>query len=228
MKFAVVEGLDGSGKSTQIKMLKNYFEENIISYRYLHFPQTEAPIFGELISMFLRGELGDLHTVNPYLVALMYAGDRHAQRDKMLEWLNEGHLLLLDRYVYSNVAFQCAKLDSLPEQEKLATWIHELEFNHYQLPKPTVKIFLDVPMDFTRKNLTNSRHGDERTYLMGARDIHEEDLEFQSKVRDVYLNQTGRDDSFVLLNCITSNGNMKQPAEINLEIIEILKYFHIL
>ena len=76
MSFVVMEGLDGSGKSTQIHKMLEYFELRKIKHQYLHFPRTSAPVYGELIARFLRGEFGPLNSVHPYLVALLYAGDR--------------------------------------------------------------------------------------------------------------------------------------------------------
>lgn len=77
MRFTVIEGLDGSGKSTQIKLLLKHLEGKNIPFRFLHFPRTDSPIYGELISRFLRGEFGEMSTVHPYLVALIFAGDRN-------------------------------------------------------------------------------------------------------------------------------------------------------
>ncbi len=109
MSFIVIEGLDGSGKSTQINMLKDYFAQKNIPFDYLHFPRTDAPVYGELIARFLRGEMGDIHQVDPYLIALIYAGDRDTAKPMIRSWLDAGYLVLVDRYVISNIAFQCAK-----------------------------------------------------------------------------------------------------------------------
>ena len=111
-KFIVLEGLDGSGKSTQTAMLKSYFDEQNIDYKYLHFPQTHTPYFGDLISRFLRGELGKIDEVDPYLVAMLYAGDRYDASSEIREWLNIGSMVLVDRYVMSNSAFQTAHFTS--------------------------------------------------------------------------------------------------------------------
>jgi dTMP kinase len=187
MKFLVVEGLDGSGKSTQIKLIKKYLEEREIRYQYMHFPRTDSPYFGELIARFLRGDFGSIESVDPYLVALLYAGDRKDAMEEINNWLSDGYMVLLDRYVYSNIAFQCAKLRDKKQQEQLRKWILDLEFSYYKIPKPEINILLDVPFSFTQKKLTGEREGSERDYLKGLRDIHEEDLDFQKRVRDIYL-----------------------------------------
>ena len=80
-----------------------------IESEYLHFPRFDAPIYGDLIARFLRGELGALEQVNPYLVALLYAGDRAEAAPMIRGWLSEGKAVIVDRYVYSNVGYQCAK-----------------------------------------------------------------------------------------------------------------------
>src|SRR5512138_3816947 len=136
MKFLVIEGVDGSGKSTQIKLMMNYLNEQQIKYRYLHFPRTDTGIYGDLIARFLRGDLGNLDAVDPYLVALIYAGDRKDAAAQISDWLNDGYFVLLDRYVYSNIAFQCAKIRDKQKQETLKNWIFELEYNYHKIPKP--------------------------------------------------------------------------------------------
>lgn len=223
MKFIVLEGLDGSGKSTQIELLQNYFSNNNIKFKYLHFPRTDAPIFGELISMFLRGDLGNIEQVNPYLVALIYAEDRNNAKVQIREWLADGYLVLVDRYVYSNIAFQGAKTSSEKEMIKLKDWIMNLEFNHFDLPKPDISILLSVPFEFTAKKLSGNRTGDDRNYLMGKKDIHEQDLDFQKRVKEVYLKAVEKDEKFRLINCCTSENEMKKPDEIFSNILSTLK-----
>ena len=132
----VVEGVDGSGKSTQIKLMKNYLEDHGVPYRYVHFPRTDSGIYGELIARFLRGDFGSLNSVDPYLVALIYAGDRKDAAIQIREWLDQGYLVLLDRYVYSNIAFQCAKIHERKKQEALKDWILNLEYGYNQIPTP--------------------------------------------------------------------------------------------
>src|SRR5512147_2233192 len=128
MNFIVIEGLDGAGKSTQIRMVEEYLLSRKIKSKFIHFPRTDSPVYGDLISRFLRGELGNIDTVNPYLIALIYAGDRYDAAEMLRNWMNEGFVIIADRYLYSNIAFQCAKLRNADEQKKLAVWIKELEY----------------------------------------------------------------------------------------------------
>jgi dTMP kinase len=93
-------------------------------------------------------------------------------------------------------------------------WILTLEFNHFAIPKPDINIFLDVPFAFTEKNLTKTRTGIDRSYLNGTRDIHEESMIFQKKVRDIYLRVSGSDDHLAVIDCSNSNGAMLTPSEI--------------
>lgn len=222
MKLFVIEGIDGAGKSTQIRMLSNYLSEHDLPYKYLHFPRTEAPFFGELVARFLRGEFGSLSEVNPWLVAMLYAGDRKDASEQIREWLNEGYIVLLDRYTFSNVAYQCAKLDDIDERNKLMEWILDLEFNHFRIPRPDINLFLDVPFSFTEKKLSSRRQGCDRDYLSGAKDIHEESLSFQRKVRDMYRQIPERDGSMTIVDCSDGHGNMLPPDTIFSNILSII------
>jgi dTMP kinase len=223
MKLFVIEGVDGSGKSTQIKLLRDFFSEKGQECEYLHFPRTEAPYFGELIARFLRGEFGTISDVDPYLVAMLYAGDRKDAAENIQKWLKSGKVVLLDRYTYSNIAYQCAKLKDVRDQERLMRWILTLEFDYFSIPRPDLNIFLDVPFSFTEKKLSGTRTGEDRSYLNGSRDIHEESLDFQNKVRDIYLRVSQSDNNLAVVNCSSSEGTMLKPDEIFEIITGILK-----
>lgn len=222
MSFIVIEGLDGAGKSTQLQLLAQRYNSQGISCEALHFPRTDSPFFGELISRFLRGELGKLNEVDPYVVAMLYAGDRRDAASTIRQWLDEGKTVLLDRYVYSNIAFQCAKLDNVDDQKRLRDWIYELEFTYFNIPKPTLNIFLDVPFHFTESRLKGQRVGADREYLKGSTDIHEEDLSFQERVRRVYLKQETYDPSFIVVPCSDEQGQMSKKDQIFSRIISAI------
>ncbi len=202
--FIVIEGLDGAGKSTQVAELIKWFEvEQGKSVKFLHFPRFDAPIYGELIAKFLRGELGDNDSVNPYLVALLYAGDRAEAAEMIRGWLDAGEVVILDRYVLSNVAYQCAKLSDKESKATLKEWILDLEFVKNNIPKPDLNIFLSVPFDFTKSKLEEHREGSDRDYLQGKKDIHEASLSFQERVREVYMEHS--DEKYFIVDCATQH-----------------------
>ncbi len=222
-KLFVIEGVDGAGKSTQIKLLNEFFSKKGYNCEYLHFPRTESPYFGELIARFLRGEFGSLNDVDPYLVAMLYAGDRKDSSELISGWLKEGRIVLLDRYTYSNIAYQCAKLKDPAAQVKLMKWILDLEFSHFAIPRPDLNIFLNVPFAFAENNLAKARTGTDRNYLNGSRDIHEESMAFQKNVRDIYVRVSVTDNRLAVIDCSNQNGEMLGPSEIFNLIIKVFK-----
>ena len=223
MSFIVIEGLDGAGKSTQLKLLADWYKDKGIACETLHFPRTDSPFFGDLIARFLRGELGNLNQVDPYVVAMLYAGDRRDAGGLLNQWLSEGKTILLDRYVYSNIAFQCAKVKNYEGQKELRNWIYDLEFSYFKIPKPTLNVFLDVPFTFTESLLNSDREGNDREYLKGNVDIHEDDLTFQQRVREVYLQQPNFDSLFSVVPCTDSSGQMASKTDIFNRILSLIK-----
>ena len=187
----VLEGLDGAGKSTQVELVRRMFAQEGVESHFLHFPRFDAPVYGELIARFLRGELGAVDKVDPYLVALLFAGDRADAAAQLRCWLDAGHAVVLDRYVYSNVGFQCAKLPAGDRQEELRRWILDLEFGYYGIPRP-----------------------DDREYLKGERDIHEASLDLQRRVREVYRAAAAADDRLRIIDCSDAQGGMDSPNAI--------------
>ena len=178
------------------------------------FPRYDAPVYGGLIGKFLRGGFGEIDKVHPQLVALLFAEDRHGAAPEMKKVLAEGGTVLLDRYVYSNIAYQCAKMPDTEGAEDLREWILNTEYGQFDLPRPDLNIFLDVPIGFVEESLARQRYGNDRGYLHGAQDIHEADIEFQKKVRAMYLRQASLDSSFVVEDCSDADGRMLPPDEI--------------
>lgn len=212
--FIVLEGLDGAGKSTQIAKLRDMFRAKGVESEYLHFPRFDAPVYGELIARFLRGDLGSVESVNPYLVALLYAGDRADAAAMIRGWIEEGKVVIVDRYVYSNISYQCAKLPRGEARNTLKNWILHTEFEEFGIPRPDLSLFLDVPFAFTAKKLTETREGDDRAYLQGQKDIHEASLDLQRAVREVYLDAAAEGDDIQVVDCSTAEGAMASPEVI--------------
>ena len=138
-----------------------------------------------------------VEAVDPYLVALLFAGDRGDAAAEIRQWLASGEAVVLDRYVYSNVAFQCAKLSSEEERRALKRWILDTEYGYYRLPRPDVSLFLDVPFSFTERKLTQAREGGDRDYLQG-----------------VYLDAAREDAAFRVVDCCAPDGSMETPERI--------------
>ena len=159
-------------------------------------------------------------------MALIFAGDRADAAPQIRQWLAEGKAVVLDRYVYSNVGCQCAKLPAGEERDRLADWIVNLEFGHNALPRPDLSLFLDVPFAFTERKLSEVREGDDRDYLQGGQDIHEASLQLQQDVRSVYLASAAKDPSLRVVDCSDASGAMESPegifAKIRAELTPIL------
>lgn len=198
-KLIVLEGTDGAGKSTQIEKVKKYFESKSLKYSYFHFPMYNHNLFSEVIVKFLKGEFGNIDEVDPYFVANIYAMDRYMFLPSLEKAIEENDVVLLDRYVFSNLAYQGAKLEG-EESEKIKNWIHQFEFGFLKLPYPDLSIFFDVPMRIVKERLLGKREGEDRKYLDGKVDIHEADLDFQSRVRDNYLSLIGAS-NYKIVSC---------------------------
>jgi dTMP kinase len=199
--FIAFEGVDGSGKSTQIDLLERKLLSRGLEVRVLHFPRTQEPVVGELIAMFLRGDLGNVEAVHPRLVALMFAADRFIARQEIAQLRESGKFVIVDRYVYSNIAFQRAKLKSKEEKETLSRWIESLEFECFKIPKPDLSLYLQVPPGHVAKVLRGGRHTRDRGYLLGKADIHEDSLELQERVSQEYEALSKRHSDLVSIQC---------------------------
>ena len=201
-KLIVLEGADGAGKSTQVKLIKKYFEDKGLKFAFFHFPMYEHNEFSNVIAKFLRGEFGGIDEVSPYFVANIYGMDRFMFKPELQEALDENDVVLLDRYVYSNVAYQAAKYPTgSVESFNIKKWILDFEFDFLNLPYPDLNIFFDVPSEVSQKRITANREGEDRSYLQGKQDIHEADFEFQKRVNFNYIDSMSEAPNCKIIKC---------------------------
>ncbi len=222
--FIVLEGLDGSGKSTQVRLLRKLYSISALCY-YIHFPGDEqsSPVFGKMISRFLRGDYGLRQNVHPELVALLYAGDRYNVAKKLNRKLKKGYTIIADRYVFSNIAYQCAKLKNNGAKEKLMEHILDMEYNYFKIPEPDLSLFLHVPISFIQQKLSNQRNGKDRNYLLGQTDIHEQSIDFQKEVEQMYLHICRiMPEKLHYISCMDNNGNILSTENIHKKIAQTL------
>ncbi|MBI1344920.1 thymidylate kinase [bacterium] len=177
-----VEGIDGSGKGTQSARLVEELRRQGYSAALLSFPRYQATRFGQQIGHFLNGKFGDLETVHPLLVSLLFAGDRFESRALLLDEITRHDVVVCDRYVSSNMAHQGAKVspEELPE---LLEWIAFVEYQQHQLPQPDVVLWFDLPVSVAQDLIARKS---QRSYTEKAADLQEADAAYLGRVRDVY------------------------------------------
>jgi len=177
-KLIVIEGLDGSGKSTQLELLDKNLKAAGIDCKTVSFPNYESPS-STLVKMYLSGEFGSKPgDVNAYAASVFYAVDRYASfKSDWGEYINAGGTVVAGRYTTSNAVHQTSKLPET-EWKDFLQWLYDFEYNKIGIPKPCKVIFLDMPVCVSQKLLTKRYNGDN-----SKKDIHESDTEYLDKCR---------------------------------------------
>lgn len=215
-KLIVIEGTDGSGKSTQFRLLTQRLADENRAFQKLVFPQYSEPS-SSLIRMYLGGEFGSHPSdVNAYAASAFYAVDRYASYKKVWgQWYENGGLVVSDRYTTSNAVHQASK-EPAEKQGAYLKWLYEFEYDHLGLPRPDLTIYLDVPTDFTEK-LLRGREKDTNTNA----DIHEADSRYLATCREMGK-QAAEFYNWTVIQCV-ENGEMRSIKDIHQEI-----YRHVL
>jgi dTMP kinase len=183
-RLLAVCGTDGTGKTTQTRLLVQWARETGLPVETMSFPRYEEGFFGGLIRRYLQGEMaGRAGEVDPYLAALPYACDRWEAAPQLREWLAEGCLVVCNRYVPANMAHQGAKIREEEERARFYRWAVELEYDVFGLPRPDPHLLMDLPTDLSAR-LLSGREADERPE--GGSDIHERDTEYLRATAEAY------------------------------------------
>ena len=172
-KLFVIDGTDGSGKQTQLELLKQNLSKNKIDYRTVSFPNYENES-SSLVKMYLAGEFGkNAKEVSPYIASTFYAADRYATYKRYYEeYYQNGGIIIADRYTTANMVHQAGKIKDPKKRKKFLDWLWYFEFNLYGLPIPTEVFFLNMPPDYALKLMENRKN---KFTHEQAKDIHERD-----------------------------------------------------
>jgi dTMP kinase len=208
-KLIAVEGIDGSGKQTQVKLLASELEARGYKVLATGFPQYDS-WFGKMVGQFLNGDFGPLDALDPHLTALLYAGDRFECKQPIVAALQNGDIVLADRYVGSNLAHQTAR--SAPEKrDDFRAWIEHLEYNIYGLPKEDLVLYMRVPPHEAQALVAKKSA---RTYTDAAHDILESDIQHLQDAADMY-DLLSRGSNWKTIECFdAANQAMRTPEEI--------------
>ena len=210
-KLIVIEGTDGSGKSTQFRLLTDRLESEQVKFQKLVFPQYSEPS-SALIRMYLGGEFGKSPSdVNAYAASAFYSVDRYASYRKVWgKWYEAGGLVVSDRYTTSNAVHQASK-EPEDKREDFLNWLYDFEYDKLGLPRPDLVIYLDVPTDFTEKML---RHRETETHTQA--DIHEQDTQYLATCRRMGR-AAAEHYGWTVIRCVR-DGAMRSKEDIHEEI----------
>ncbi len=213
-KLIAIEGIDGSGKRTQVDLLEKALVSSGHVVYSTGFPQYDS-WFGKMVGQFLNGDFGALESVDPHFSALLYAGDRFEAKSRLDTSLNQGIIVLADRYIASNLAHQTARVPPA-DRPAFITWIEHLEYNIYNLPRETMVLYLQVP---PRQAQALVARKSVRTYTVVKQDIQEASLRHLEEAAAMY-DQLARRPNWATIQCFDeTRGAMRPQTEIATEIL---------
>lgn len=217
-KFIVIDGTDGSGKGTQTDLLVKRLEAEGHAVAMADFPR-----YGErsamLVEDYLNGKFGTAQAVGPYRASIFYACDRYAASFQIKQWIEEGKIVISNRYVSANMGHQSGKIKEISEVETFLAWLENLEYGIFEIPKPDTTILLYMPVEIGQQLV--DKKGD-REYVGGhKRDIHEDDLDHLTDAASAYL-YVAKKYNWSTIQC-APDGNLRTIEDIHEELWNLVK-----
>lgn len=218
-KLIIIEsGSDASGKATQTRKLYERLSSEGYNIRKVEYPNYDSES-SALVKMYLRGDFGkNASDVDPYVSSTFFAADRYASyKTEWEEFYNQGGIVIADRYTTSNMVHQASKMD-IEDRDKYLDWLVDYEFNMYKIPEPDCVVFLDVPIDFSKKLMENRRN---KFTGETKKDIHESDIDYLTKSynNSLYIAEKFKWDK---IDCVEDD-NLRSIDDIHEEIYRLVK-----
>ncbi len=209
-KIIVIDGTDGSGKTTQLHLLKEKLQAEGFGVEIADFPQYNHKSAG-MVEEYLSGKYGGVDDVTPYQASIFYAVDRFDFSKQIKDWLAEGKIILCNRYTSSNMAHQGCKIDNPLERKVFFNWLSELEHDILKIPRPDLCLILRVDPEISQQMAKDRARED---WKGKTKDIHEENLNHLKKAERVYCEIAESNSNYRLVNCV-SEGKIMDREEIS-------------
>ena len=220
-KFIVIDGTDGSGKATQTKLLCEALEKEKLKIKKIDFPQYTNNFFGRLLRECLDGKLGDFIAIDSKIASVLYAADRWESSEVIKKWLDQGYIVIADRYVSSNQIHQAGKIFDDAKRAEFLKWLDEMEFDVFKIPRPDAIIFLDVPTNITR-NLLLKRAVEKakvNPYKV-YKDLAEENEKHLIESRESALKMVKSNNNWIRVDCV-KNGKIMGIEDISKKVRDV-------
>lgn len=221
-KLIVIDGTDGSGKATQVRATKERFEKEGFLVETLDFPRYYDNFFGKEIGNALAGKYGDWAGTHPKIASVLYAADRFESSQQIRTWIEEGKIVILDRYVSSNQIHQGGKIDDEHERKNFLGWLDTMEHEIFGIPRPDLILYLNVPLKITQELLIQKGNKESKKYLEGRGDQHEDNIEHLEAAKESGLKMIAETNNWHKIEC-TENNQLQSVEEINNKIYAKIK-----
>lgn len=218
----MIDGTDGSGKATQVKLLVQSLKNEGRRVKIIDFPDYYSNFFGKFIGHCLSEQYYNFVKVHPKIVSVLYAADRFESREKIKKWLQEGNIVIADRYASANQIHQGGKITNTKKRESFLKWLAEMEYEVFKIPKPDAVFYLSVPIPTVLKLIRERNKNSNRSYLGKKKDVHEKDTKFleNSRKSALWLNKTQK--GWIKIECV-KHGTLRTRESIHKEIYEKVK-----
>lgn len=221
-KFIVIDGNDGSGKATQTRLLSEYLDSQGVGNEKFDFPCYSQNFFGAFIGECLAGQHGDFVHMDPKIASTLYVFDRNESAPKIRKALEEGKVVLADRYTSSNQIHQGGKVEREDERKDFLLWLEKMEYEIVGIPKPDAIIYLDVPVEVSLELLTNKRA--QKNAMLGGldKDTVEEDRQYLENSHETARWLAERQQNWHFVKCMGESG-LRTREDIHAEVVKIFE-----
>lgn len=204
-KLIIFEGTDGCGKKTQTELLVKKLKIEGRKVKSIDFPRYDNNFFGKFIGECLAGEHGDFAKLDPKIASVLYAADRFESSEKIKKWLDQGHIVIGDRYANSNQIHQGGKILDSRKRREFLEWLDKMEFEVFKISRPDVIIHLSVPLSFSLGLLKKKNAQERKQYLNGKKDAHESDLRHMQNAKRSALNLVKESGNWIDVKCVVND-----------------------
>src|SRR3989338_4273729 len=200
-RLIVIDGTDGSGKTTQANLLMRHLQRDGCKVKFIHFPRYEDNFFGKFIAHCLSEKYYNWVNIHPKIASVVYAADSWESKKRIEKWMREGYIVVMDRYISSNQIHQGGKIANVKKRKAFIKWLDEMEYKVFQIPRPDLTIYLSLPIAMVLKLIRRRDYKGARAYLGSKKDVHEKDKNFlRNSIKSaLWLAKTQK--NWVKINC---------------------------